>query len=97
MKLSKKDFKIWTEKTERLNQDVIISRGDTVVDSEGYKGVVVRIEHGPTVESHGTIYVWQCDRIEYGADNCEHYPYYGWKSILRIVHGAIGEPDSYWE
>lgn len=96
-KMSEKDMKAWTEKTLRLNKDHEISRGDSVQDRNGWKGVVVRIEHGSTIESHGTIYVWQSERMEYGADNCEHYAYVNWRKCLRVIEPASTEPDSYWE
>ena len=62
-----------------------IKRGDCVIDIYGDRGIVVKIVHGHSVEEHGTIAVWQMDRTEYGADNCEHYPYFGWEKVLRIL------------
>jgi hypothetical protein len=58
----------------------MIKRGDVVVDLWGAKGVVVKIVEGHDIEDHGTIYVWQMDRTEYGALNCEHYPHYNTES-----------------
>ena len=52
---------------------------------EGYKGVVVKIIEGTNDENHGTVFVWQMDRMEYGADNCEHYPYFGWETSLKVI------------
>jgi hypothetical protein len=61
--------------------------GDSVVDFQGNRGVVVKIDiwDNPSIENHGTIFVWQCDRTEYGADNCEHYPHFGWEKLLFIT------------
>ena len=50
-----------------------LKRGDIVIDGWGSKGVVVKIIPGVSIEDHGTIYVWQMDKTEYGTDNCEHY------------------------
>jgi signal peptidase I len=65
-----------------------LKRGDIIVDNDGYKGVVVKIIPGISDEKHGTIYVWQMDRTEYGADNCEHYVEFGWKNNLRIINDS---------
>lgn len=52
---------------------------------KGYKGVVVKIEKGTDDENHGTVFVWQMDRMEYGSDNCEHYTYFGWENFLKVI------------
>lgn len=62
-----------------------IKIGDRVIDKYGDRGIVVKIRHGHSIEEHGTIYVWQMDRTEYGADNCEHYSYFEWEKVLRIL------------
>ena len=62
-----------------------IRRGSLVVDCDGHKGVVVKIEKGHNIEDHGTIFVWQIDRYEYGADNCEHYCEFGWEKSLKVL------------
>lgn len=79
-----KDKVFWHEKNTRINADLKLSLGMCVVDSEGNKGVVVKIIE-PNVDSDGVVYIWQSDRMEYGSDNCEHYTYDGWKYFLRIV------------
>ena len=48
-------------------------------------GVVVKIVKGTDQENHGTIFAWQMDETEYGADNCEHYTEFGWQNHLEIV------------
>jgi hypothetical protein len=63
----------------------IIKRGSLVVDQYGNHGIVVRINIGTDIENHGTIAVWQMDRYEYGADNCEHYPQFEWYKDLTII------------
>jgi hypothetical protein len=62
-----------------------IRRGSLVVDCDGHKGVVVKIEKGVDNERHGTVFVWQSERHEYGADNCEHYPEFGWEKSLTVL------------
>ena len=66
-----------------------IKRGNIVEDLDGYKGVVVEIDtwndEPLSIENHGTISVWQIDRMNYDADNCEHYPYYNWHNLFKIV------------
>ena len=75
--------KQWMEKTKKLNESVTPSLGMRVVDVYGFKGVVVKVNMNDEVD--GTIYVWQEDRLEYGADNCEHYCLNNWKSFLRVL------------
>lgn len=62
-----------------------LKRGWIVVDTHGNKGVVVKVEPGRDVEDHGTVYVWQIDRTDYGADNCEHYCEFGWEKSLKVL------------
>lgn len=82
--MKKIDKKNWRAKTERLNEHREIKRGMLVTDGE-HMGVVVKIVPGHDIEDHGTIFVWQSERDDYGADNCEHYVHFGWKSSLRII------------
>lgn len=56
-----------------------------MIDYQGYHGIVVDIKIGISDEEHGTIAVWQKDRYEYGADNCEHYVHFGWEKSLRVL------------
>ena len=76
----------WQKKTEKLNSERTLAIGDQVVDLYGSKGVVVRIDipNNPCFENHGTVYVWQSEKTEYGSDNCEHYTFIDWKKLLRI-------------
>lgn len=62
-----------------------IRRGSLVIDRDGHKGVVVKIEKGHDVVNHGAIVVWQIDRYEYGADNCEHYCEFNWRDSLKVL------------
>lgn len=62
-----------------------LSVGDLVRDTFGDKGIVVKIKKGVSDSDHGTVHVWQLDKIDYGADNCEHYPEFNWQSILKII------------
>lgn len=83
--MNQKDKKAWSDKTQKLNQHFEIKVGMGVKDVEGYKGIVVKIIEPDDEQNHGTIYVWQSDRTDYGADNCEHYSFQFWKSMLRIT------------
>jgi hypothetical protein len=83
--MNKQDRKNWTDKTERLNSNRQLKRGDEVIDIDKHKGIVVKIIHGIDVEDHGTVYVWQSERTEYGGDNCEHYVEFGWQKCLRVI------------
>jgi hypothetical protein len=65
-----------------------VSVGDKVVDLDGHEGIVVKIIPGYDDEEHGTIFVWQLNRVEYGVDNCEHYPAFNCRRCLRIVELA---------
>lgn len=57
--------------------------GERVIDLDGHKGIVVDVKPGTDNDAHGTVAVWQLDRDEYGADNCEHYPEFGWRNSLK--------------
>lgn len=59
--------------------------GAEVMDIHKHKGIVVKIVPGYDIEDHGTIYVWQSERTNYGADNCEHYVYHNWEKVLKII------------
>ena len=74
----------WYAKTQRLNIGKTLKVGDKVVDIEKNKGIVVKIIKGHDIEDHGCIYIWQSERTNYGADNCEHYVEFGWQQHLRI-------------
>jgi len=95
-KMSAADRQAWTEKTKRLNASgEPLYRGDVVIDVDGHRGVVTRILPGTDIENHGTIYVWQMDRTEYGADNCEHYCEINWREFLRLLDfTSNGESES---
>jgi hypothetical protein len=62
-----------------------LKRGRVVIDTQGNRGVVVKIVPGFDTENHGTVYVWQMDRMDYGSDNCEHYCEFGWEKSLKII------------
>ncbi len=63
-----------------------LSLGDHVRDLYcGDEGIVVKIQLGRTTEDHGSIHVWQLNRTEYGADNCEHYVEFEWWDSLTKV------------
>ena len=86
--MKNKDKAAWRAKNLRLNKDVEVILGMRLVDDEGNHGVVVKIiPHNPEnpIEEHGTVYVWQEDRMGYGGDNCEHYCHNNWHEFLRIV------------
>lgn len=51
-----------------------------------HQGIVVKIVPDMTIHDHGTIYVWQLNRVEYGIDNCEHYPVLEWEKSLKIIN-----------
>lgn len=85
--MKRKDLESWRDKNERLNANVTLKRGDVVIDGLGGHGVVVKIviPDNPSIENHGTVYVWQDSCVNYGGDNCEHYSWLNWKRYLRIV------------
>lgn len=60
-------------------------RGSHVVDSFGNEGIVVKIIPGTDNENHGAVYVWQMNKLNYGADNCEHYSHFKWSDFLKIL------------
>lgn len=66
-------------------EEKTIKLGDRVIDKWGWRGVVVDVVYGHSVEEHGSIKVWQSDRTEFGADNCQHYCYFEWEKVLRIL------------
>jgi heat shock protein HspQ len=73
---------IWVSQQANTMADKEIKIGDCVRDKfSGHRGIVVKIEPHDS-ENHGTIYVWQMDRYDYGADNCEHYCHENWRSVL---------------
>ncbi len=66
----------------------LLKVGDHVIEhslSPLTEGVVVKIVKGFDNDNHGTVFVWQMNRFEYGADNCEHYVEFGWERSLRIL------------
>lgn len=75
----------WFDKNERINANRVLQRGNRIEDPWGDIGIVVKIEPGTDNENHGTIYVWQENRMDYGADNCEHYAEINWHRNLRIL------------
>jgi hypothetical protein len=83
--MKSKDKQAWYDKNTRMNRGYTIKIGDRVIDGNGFKGVIVKITEGTSVEDHGCVWVWQEDRYEYGADNCEHYCHYGWQPFLRLL------------
>ena len=83
--MKEKDKIAWREKNKRLNKDYVIKLGDRVIDEDGYKGVVVKIVEGYSNSDHGLVHVWQEDRYDYGADNCESYCHINWHEILRLI------------
>lgn len=90
--MNTQDRKAWIEKTQRLNEGIELKRGMEVKDVYGKKGIVVKIiPENPEnpIEEHGAIYLWQSEKTEYGADNCEHYCYHNWQSFLRIQDEGV--------
>lgn len=77
----------WTNKTKKLNEGKNIQPGMKVVDCFGHEGFVVTVcvPSDVSSENHGLVQVWQLNRTDYGDDNCEHYSFYGWESMLRIL------------
>lgn len=88
--MKQKDKAAWMAKNQRDNQEIEIKVGMEVKDSEGFKGVIVKVIK-PSEDTDGTVYVWQSDKREYGGDNCEHYCYTNWHSFLRITHNPFKE------
>lgn len=79
----------WMNKNKRLNESINLFIGMEVKDVNGHKGIIVKIEKFEgdlNEENHGTIYVWQSDRTNYGSDNCEHYCLNNWKNLLRVLN-----------
>ncbi len=69
----------------RIAESTELCIGSEVIDLNGYRGIVVKIIIGDTIEDHGTVYVWQMSRTNYGIDNCEHYPYSNWPKFFHII------------
>lgn len=84
--MKNEDKQQWMNKNLRLNKDRQLKLGDRVTDSNGYKGVIVKIViYAKDSDHEGVIYVWQEDRMEYGSDNCEHYCLENWHGFLRVL------------
>lgn len=82
------NYKAWREKCEKANDGKELAVGDEVWDGDKGRGIVVKIiPNNPEnpIEEHGAIYVWQMDRLEHGADNCEHYAFTNWNWHLMIM------------
>ena len=73
------------EMTKTYNENRELLVGDKVIDIDKNLGIVVKIIIGTDIDDHGTIYVWQLERVEYGSDNCEHYAEINWRENLRIL------------
>ena len=80
------EYKSWAEATRKHNEGLGIKVGQKVKDSLSNKGIVVKIVEGYSDTDFGAIYVWKLHRQGCGSDNCEHYPYFGWESNLRILN-----------
>lgn len=92
MKIGSDDWKRWRSKTANLNRDHVLRRGDRVIDDQQNVGIVVRIEipYEPTIEDHGTIWVWlENEDGGYGAYNCEHWAWINWKDNLRFLPDEV--------
>lgn len=65
----------------------VLRLGSKVQDKYQYHGpgIVVKIIPGTDDADHGTVYVWLRETMDYGADNCEHYPAFGWEKHLTIL------------
>lgn len=79
------DQTAWMNKSLKLNTGKTLQVGNKVMDLNKNLGVVVKIDPPQEEGDHGTVYVWQLEKINYGADNCEHYAFTQWSSILRIL------------
>lgn len=79
------NHKLWVTATPISNMNRDLNLGDCVIDEFDNLGIVVKIGKPEIDLPDGTIYVWQSERTGYGSDNCEHYTYVGWQSLLRIV------------
>jgi hypothetical protein len=82
--MKSKDREAWSTKNKKLNEHIQIKVGMSVKDVNGDRGVVVKVIE-PDSTTDGVVYVWQMDKKEYGGDNCEHYNFNFWKSMLRII------------
>jgi hypothetical protein len=92
--MNKVDRENWRAKTAKLNAGKVLMRGCEVVDMEKNKGVVVKIIPAKP-DFHGTIFVWQSERQEYGGDNCEHYAASNWREWLRIISMPTDREQNY--
>lgn len=61
--------------------------GSEVVDRRNYRGIVVELIPAKVLSEsdEGLITVWQKDRVDYGADNCEHYHFLHWSDFLKVI------------
>jgi hypothetical protein len=91
--MNKVDRENWRIRTAKLNADKVLICGCEVVDMEKNKGIVVRVNHA-TPDNHGSVFVWQSERVGYGADNCEHYAASNWREWLRIISMPTDQEQS---
>ena len=85
-KLKGQNLHDWLDKNNRLNEEKELKLGMEVIDRYGDKGVIVKIIEGDgSMEDHGVIYIWQSEKTDFGADNCQHYAFNMWKRELRIL------------
>lgn len=84
--MKNKDKIKWFEKNTKTNCNIELLLGMTVIDSDNNEGVVVSISKPEQTDDHGSVFVWQSKRTGYGIDNCEHYCYTNWKTLLRIIN-----------
>lgn len=89
--MKKADWPAWQNKTERLNAAITLTRGMVVQDVWGATGVVVQIVEGRNADEHGSIAVWLSNKFNHGDTNCEHYPHFGWKRVLRVLEYHDGD------
>ena len=82
--MNKIDQIAWRSKTEKLNagRDLIV--GTIVLDIDGNRGIVVKINPGYDSVNHGCIYV-RDEHVNRFANEYEHYAYNNWKINLRIL------------
>lgn len=86
-KLKGQNLQDWLDKNSRLNEEKQLKLGMEVIDRYCDKGIVVKIVEGDgSIEGHGTIYVWQSEKYDFGSDNCQHYAFDIWKRELRILN-----------
>ena len=80
--MNKIDRANWCDKSEKLNQNKMLAVGDTVVDIDNIKGVVIKINPGYNIENHGCIYVR--DKTQNNSEY-EHYAFFNWQRNLRVI------------